>query len=145
MSSRYRLGSLSRAEIFADYDSSLGAPHLLSRDELAENLRKFVKKFNLNVVTSANVTRTTYNVSSKKWTVEFSTPSGERTATCRQLVQATGVGSQRPYVPAINDTDVYEGLNIHSAAYKNPGVLRSQGVKVSSASSFATGGGANRR
>lgn len=123
---RYCAETSGLTENLADYDQSLGAPHLLSRNKLAEHLCKFVPTFNLNVITSANVVRTTYDVSSEKWTVIFSTPSGTQTATCRQLVQATGVGSQKPYVPAINDQEVYEGPDIHSAEYKNPEALQVQ-------------------
>lgn len=94
-------------------------------------MRKYVAAFNLNVITSAKIKATQYDDSVKRWTVKFETPSGEYTAVSKQLVQATGVGSQKPNLPSIADRHLYKGISLHSAQYKNAKELRERGAKVS--------------
>jgi cation diffusion facilitator CzcD-associated flavoprotein CzcO len=72
-----------------------------------------------------------YNKSNEKWTIRLQTPAGAITVTAKHLVQATGVSSQKPYVPFIPDRQVYKGISIHSSDYKNGQTLANQGVKVS--------------
>ncbi|UPK95115.1 hypothetical protein LCI18_006050 [Fusarium solani-melongenae] len=102
---------------FITYDKELQAPHLLIKDELAEQVRRFVSAFNLNVITS-------------RWTVKFHTPAGLRTAISKHLVQATGIVSQKPYIPPVADEHLYKGINIHSAAYRSAKDLSEQGSVI---------------
>ncbi|KAL6360822.1 hypothetical protein LRP88_06530 [Fusarium phalaenopsidis] len=114
---------------FINYDKELQAPHLLTKDELAEQVRRFVLAFNLNVITSAQIKSTIYNQSTQRWTVKFQTPAGLRTAVSKHLVQATGIASQKPYIPSVADEHLYKGINIHSTAYRSANDLSEQGVK----------------
>ncbi|KAF5592964.1 K+ transport flavoprotein [Fusarium subglutinans] len=117
---------------YTSYPEELRGLHRLSKDELANHLAQYVASFNLNVITSATIQSTVYNKSSVKWTIELQTPVGVVTVTARQLVQATGVSSQRPYVPTIANAEVYKGINIHSSDYKNARALAEKGVKIKS-------------
>ncbi|RTE77631.1 hypothetical protein BHE90_007863 [Fusarium euwallaceae] len=114
---------------FITYDKELQAPHLLTKDELAEQVRRFVSAFNLNVITSAQIKSTIYNQSTQRWTVKFQTPAGMRTAVSKHLVQATGIASQKPYLPSVANKRLYKGINIHSTAYRSAKNLGEQGVK----------------
>jgi cation diffusion facilitator CzcD-associated flavoprotein CzcO len=89
-----------------------------------------VEKFNLNMITSAKIQSTQYDESAKRWIIDFQTPHGKRTAVSKQLVLATGFGSQKPNLPTIADREMYRGISIHSAGYKNAAALKEQGVKV---------------
>ncbi|KAL2018126.1 hypothetical protein VTK56DRAFT_1256 [Thermocarpiscus australiensis] len=109
------------------YDKELQSPHHLSRDDLAKQVRRYVEAFHLNVVNSAEITQTT-QMPDKRWHVEFRTPTGAYTVTAKHLVQATGIASQKPYNPPMADKELYKGIRIHSAQFKNGEQLRAQGV-----------------
>lgn len=112
---------------YMTYDKELQSPHHLTKDELAQHMRRYVEAFHLNVVNSAKITQTT-QLPDKRWCVEFCTPTGAYTVIAKHLVQATGIASQKPYSPSIADKDLYRGINIHSAQFKNGEQLREQGV-----------------
>lgn len=101
---------------------------ILSRDGLAAHLKRYVKLFELHVINSIEITKTTVGEDGR-WRVEFDAPYGARTAVAKHLVQATGIGSQIPHIPSIPEPQAYNGIAIHSSQYKNPGVLKNQGVK----------------
>ncbi|KAF7553047.1 hypothetical protein G7Z17_g3903 [Cylindrodendrum hubeiense] len=111
------------------YDKEFQAPHLLSRDELAEQVRRYVAAFNLNIINSAKIQSTTYDQAAKQWVVKFDTPAGRRTAVSKHVVQATGIGSQQLYLPHMDDAEKYKGISVHSAQYTNAKVLAEQGAK----------------
>ncbi|KAF4431021.1 flavo involved in K+ transport [Fusarium acutatum] len=113
---------------YISYPKELRGLHRLSKDELANHLAQYVASFNLNVITSAAIKSTVYDKSSEKWKIELKTPAGAVTVTAKQLVQATGVSSQKPYVPTIANAEVYKGINIHSSHYKNGRSLIEQGI-----------------
>lgn len=83
------------------------------------------------MVNSVKILSTRFDEASKLWTVSFSTPTGEHTVISKHLVQATGIGSQMPYIPAIANEKLFRGVNIHSSRYKNGKELAQQEVKVS--------------
>ncbi|RDW70455.1 Monooxygenase [Aspergillus mulundensis] len=112
------------------YGEELQTPHLLSRQDLADQVRRYVETFNLNAIYSAQIQRTEYDESTKRWSITFNTPSGQRRAISKHLVLATGIGSQKPNMPKIADAHLYRGISIHSSAYKNATVLKQQGVKT---------------
>ncbi|KAJ0422217.1 monooxygenase [Aspergillus carlsbadensis] len=112
------------------YDKDLQTPHLLTRDDLASQVRRYVESFNLNVINSAQITWTEYDEMNKKWTITLQTPAGQRKATSKHLVLATGIGSQKPNMPQITDRHLYKGASIHSAEYRNAEALREKGVKT---------------
>ena len=104
---------------------------MLTRSDLAGQVRKYVETFNLNMITSAKIKSTVYDGSSKRWIIKFQTPEGQRTAIAKHVVQATGVASQKPYIPPMSDSQLYKGLSIHSESFKSGKQLKAQGVKVS--------------
>lgn len=114
-----------------EYADELRTPHLITKDELAEHLHKYSAAFQLNMINSAKILSTHYDGASKQWTVNFATPAGDQTVVCKHLVQATGFGSQKPFLPAIAHRDTFGGVSIHSAEYRNGKELAGQGVKVS--------------
>lgn len=71
-----------------------------------------------------------FDVATKTWHAQLHTPSGTKTVQAKHLINATGIGGTTPYVPEIPGADQYQGVNIHSVAYKNPGQLSDQGAKV---------------
>lgn len=98
---------------------------MLTREDLAGQARRYADEFHLNVLLSTTVSSATYE--DGRWTIKIDTPAGKHTVVARQLVQATGIGSQKAYVPAIPD-EGYKGVNIHSTQYQNPATLKSKGV-----------------
>lgn len=114
---------------YMNYDKELQSPHHLSKNDLAEQVRRYVETFHLNVVNSAEITQTT-QMPDKRWRVEFRTPTGAYTVIAKHLVQATGIASQKPYSPPMADEEIYKGISIHSAQFKNGEQLKTQGVKT---------------
>ncbi|ROT37870.1 FAD/NAD(P)-binding domain-containing protein [Sodiomyces alkalinus F11] len=114
---------------YLQYPKEVHSPHLLSRDDLAEQVRRYVTALNLNVITSANIQSTVYDPSTKRWTVKFQTPEGGRTAVAKHLVQASGVSSQKKYLPKMADEHLYKGTSFHSELYKNANELKERGIK----------------
>lgn len=114
-----------------DYAKRLQSPYLLTRDDLAEQLQKYATTFKLNIMTSAEISSTRFDESSKRWNVNFSTPAGEHTVIAKHLVQATGIGSQKPYVPALANEELFNGITIHSSHYQNGKEMVEKGAKVS--------------
>ncbi|PYH86053.1 putative flavo protein [Aspergillus uvarum CBS 121591] len=114
---------------FMPYGPELQSPHLLSRDDLAEQVRRYVATFQLNVITSAQIQSTQYNQATQRWQIKIQTPIGQRTAIAKHLVLAAGIASQQPYVPSIPNKDAYQGISIHSTQYQNARKLMDQGAK----------------
>ncbi|UPK90971.1 hypothetical protein LCI18_001906 [Fusarium solani-melongenae] len=114
---------------YMSYPKELRSPHLLTKDELAQQVRRYVSSFDLNFITSAKIQSTVYDQSAKRWTIKFLTPGGPQTAVSKHLVQATGVRSQKPYLPYIIDEGIYKGISMHSVAFRNGNELKNQGVK----------------
>ncbi|CAG7559491.1 unnamed protein product [Fusarium equiseti] len=111
------------------YQDQLRGDHHLSKDELADHLRNYVESFHLNVITSVKIVSTVYDKSTKRWNVKTNTLTVNLTVTAKHLVQATGIVSQKPYVPTIPDKNLFRGISIHSSEYKNGQTLVDQGVK----------------
>ncbi|XXG94166.1 hypothetical protein Hte_000418 [Hypoxylon texense] len=114
---------------YVRYKKNLQTPHLLTRNELAEHLNQYAAGFNLNIINAATIQSTIYDQVEKRWVVKFQTPTGDRTVISRHLVQATGIGSQKPYLPSIPGSPQYRGISLHSAYYKNAKSLVDQGAK----------------
>lgn len=93
-------------------------------------MESYIQEFQLNVFYSAKVNITTYDSGTKTWTVTFQTPSKEVTVTCKHLVQATGLGSQKPRVPRLLEEGTYKGTGIHSVQFKSGEDLKNKGIKV---------------
>ena len=118
---------------YMPYDKALRDSHLLTRSELASQVRQYVEALKLNMVTSAQIQSTQYDPSTERWILKFRTPAGQRTAISKHLVLATGLGSQQMNIPQIADSHLYQGISVHSAQYQNAKQLAKQGAKVSAA------------
>ncbi|CAI7648612.1 unnamed protein product [Penicillium pancosmium] len=114
---------------FLCYDKELRTPHLLSKDELASQVRRYVETFKLNIITSAKIKSTQYDMSTERWEIEIATPAGKRKISSKQLVLATGFGSQKPNMPYIPGKELYKGTSIHSAQFKSGLDLKEKGIK----------------
>ncbi|KAF6819039.1 flavin-containing monooxygenase, partial [Colletotrichum musicola] len=119
----------SSLEAETHYDEKYAAPHMLTRDELTEQIQEYVDTFDLDVINSATVQSTNYDKLTNEWTVKFRTSAGQRTAVSKHLVQATGVSSQKPFIPDIADGHLYKGISMHSANYKNAAILKARGIE----------------
>lgn len=109
-------------------------PLILEREHLANHMKRYASAFNLNTLWSTTVEATSFNKITKVWTVKLRTPFGPKTVKARHLVQASGLAGAEAYVPEIPGKEKYKGVNLHSAHYKNPQVLKDKGVKVSTSS-----------
>ena len=111
------------------YDKELQSPHLLTKDELAQQVRRYVKAFQLNIITSAEIIETT-QLPDKRWSVKFKSSAGVYNIIAHHLVQATGFGSQKPNLPTTKDEPLFSGISIHSKYYKSAKQLQNQGVST---------------
>ncbi|KAL4806197.1 hypothetical protein BDV18DRAFT_138967 [Aspergillus unguis] len=114
---------------YMSYPKELRTPHLLTREDLASQVRRYVESLRLNVINSAQVQWTEYDEKAKKWEITFQTPAGQHKAVAKHLVMATGIGSQKPHIPRMAEPHLYKGISIHSAGYKNASLLKEQGAK----------------
>ncbi|KAI0110662.1 FAD/NAD(P)-binding domain-containing protein [Hypoxylon sp. NC0597] len=114
---------------FLRYGRELQTPHLLGKEEIAQHLKRYVKSFNLNIITSASIQSTIYDEVNKQWTVQFQALNNHVKVLSKHLVQSTGFGSSKPYIPSISDSHMYKGISVHSAWYKNAELLKEQGAK----------------
>lgn len=102
-------------------------------------MREFASKFNLNILHSSWLVGSSFNKIKGVWNARIHTPFGIKTIRARQLVQATGVGCDHPYIPKLRGKEEYQGLaNFHSKYYKNPKQLLDKGAKVRISSSVGT-------
>lgn len=99
-------------------------------------MREFASKFNLNILHSSWLVGSSFNKTKGVWNARIHTPFGVKTIRARQLVQATGVGCDHPYIPKLPGKEEYQGVaNFHSKYYKNPKQLLDMGAKVRTSSS----------
>ncbi|KAL4736214.1 monooxygenase [Aspergillus similis] len=111
------------------YDDNLRSPHRLTRQDLVSQVRRYVDSFNLNTLHSVEVHWIEYDELAKKWFITLQTPTGQRKATSKHLVLATGIRSQKPNMPHIAEPHQYKGVSIHSTEYRNAKLLRESVVK----------------
>jgi cation diffusion facilitator CzcD-associated flavoprotein CzcO len=112
---------------YMDYPPEL-QDKVLTRDDLAAHLKQYVQTFGLDVIHSVEIICTIL-AEDGRWKVEFQTPEGAYTVLAKHLVQATGIGSQIPYTPAIPERKAYNGIAIHSSQYRNMAILKDRGVR----------------
>jgi cation diffusion facilitator CzcD-associated flavoprotein CzcO len=102
-----------------------------ARDDLASQCKLMAKSFDLNIWLKTTVKSTVQDKTTKEWTVMLNTPKGHMTIHAKHLVQATGIGSRVPYVPVLkNKVDEFQGVSMHSEAFKNGALLKKQGINV---------------
>ncbi|KUI59726.1 putative indole-3-pyruvate monooxygenase YUCCA11 [Cytospora mali] len=104
-------------------------PLILTKDMLADHMKNYAAAFNLNILNSSTVEASSFSQSKCIWNARIRTPHGIKTVVARNLVQSTGIGSQKAFIPDIPGKESFKGINIHSAIYKNPEQLSLQGAK----------------
>lgn len=103
---------------------------LLTKDDLSAHVRNYSQTFNLDIINSVEIVQTTRSEDGR-WHIKFRTADGrESTVTARHLVKATGIGSQKPYIPPMTEREQYKGTSLHSSEYKNAIELKAQGIKT---------------
>lgn len=125
---RFHIGRHNCETPYLNYPDHL--PVILTRDDLADHMRNYAAAFHLNILHSSTLEGSSYSASRRCWTARVRTPAGVRVVRARHLVQATGIGGSKPFVPSLPGAEGYKGVNIHSAAYKNPRTLTDKGAKV---------------
>ncbi|CAD0083690.1 unnamed protein product [Aureobasidium vineae] len=113
---------------YLGYPSEL-QDRLLTKTDLSAHIKRYARTFDLDYIGSVKIIQTTLNKGGE-WHIKFQTPSGMSTATARHLVQATGIGSQKPYLPPMTNEHAYRGLSMHSSHYENAQKLKAQGIKT---------------
>jgi putative flavoprotein involved in K+ transport len=91
-----------------------------TRDEMADYLEEYVKKFSLPVSTSVKVNQLSKNNSSDNSSFEISTSNGIYFS--ESVIVATGT-NPAPYVPDIAGKLSEDIHQIHSSSYKNPEMI----------------------
>lgn len=109
----------------------------LTRDELANQVKRFANEFDIRILHQTTVAATQYNNENGRWMLKLLCENAERTLSCKHLVLATGAGYQEAYMPEIPGIEHYVGINIHSTDYKNARQLAKRGAKVSLAMYFS--------
>lgn len=126
---RFHIGRHNCETPYLHYPSHL--PVILTRDDLSAHMRNYAAAFHLNVLGSSAVEGSSFSRASGAWTLRVRTPSGPKVVRASHVVQCTGIGGSKPNVPGLPGAGSYEGVNIHSAEYKNPRTLSDKGAKVS--------------
>ncbi|ROW04748.1 hypothetical protein VMCG_04719 [Cytospora schulzeri] len=104
-------------------------PLILTRPMLADHMKNYVATFNLNILNSSTVEASAFNQSKGVWNMRIRTPYGVKTVIAKHLVQSTGIGCQKPNIPKLPGGELYKGISIHSAEYKNPKQFTGNGAK----------------
>lgn len=103
---------------------------MLTKDDLAAHVKNYAQTFHLDIISSAEIVQTTRGEDGQ-WHIKFRTGNQrEAMVTARHLVQATGIGSQKPYLPPMTERQTYNGTSLHSSEYKNAKQLKAQGIKT---------------
>ncbi|HKW48442.1 MAG TPA: NAD(P)/FAD-dependent oxidoreductase [Gemmatimonadaceae bacterium] len=102
------------------------APLFVPRDEFVRYLGEYARHFDLPVRTQWDV-RSIDRITSgeDRWRVRASTPTGDATIECRDVIIATGIMAN-PRVPSIAGADAFQragGQLIHSVVYRRPSEL----------------------
>ncbi|KIW29520.1 uncharacterized protein PV07_05333 [Cladophialophora immunda] len=95
-------------------------PLLLPGKIVAEGFENYVSKYNINLWTSADTTGATWDSERRTWMLDVTIDGNERRKlVCRHLVVATGAGVSIDNDPRYPGTDHYQGILVHSGAYKH--------------------------
>lgn len=109
------------------------APLFVPRAEFVRYLSEYARRFELPVRTRWDV-RSVERITSgdDRWRVRASTPSGDATIVCRDVIIATGIMAN-PRVPSIAGADAFQragGQLIHSVVYRQPNDFMGKRVLV---------------
>ena len=98
-------------------------PELLPGKIVAEGFENYVKKYDINMWTSADTTHATWSPEDRTWTLDVTvTVNGveeQRKLICRHLVISIGAGMSVDKDPGIPGAEQYHGILMSSGAYKH--------------------------
>ncbi|OAP61558.1 hypothetical protein AYL99_03761 [Fonsecaea erecta] len=95
-------------------------PLLLPGKIVAEGFENYVRKYNINLWTSADTAGAAWNPEDRIWTIDVTVNGDDkRKLVCRHLVVATGAGVSVDNDPKYPGTEQYQGILVHSGAYKH--------------------------
>ena len=91
-------------------------PVYCPKDKIADWFESYASAMELNVWTSAEMTDSSYDEATGRWTLTVSTPEGERVVHPRDVVLATGAAGE-PNVPNVPGRDTFRGTSYHSSRH----------------------------
>ena len=91
-------------------------PVYCPKDKIADWFESYASAMELNVWTSAEMTDSSYDEASGRWTLRVTTPEGERVLRPRDVVLATGAAGE-PNVPDVPGRDTFRGTSYHSSRH----------------------------
>ncbi|OAG42701.1 hypothetical protein AYO21_02984 [Fonsecaea monophora] len=95
-------------------------PLLLPGKIVAEGFENYAKRYGINLWTSADTNKAVWNAETQTWTLDVTVNGDERRElVCRHLVVATGAGVSVDNDPKFPGTEQYQGILVHSGAYKH--------------------------
>jgi len=129
---RLRLHTVRRFSGLAHFPIPTRYPAYLSRDDVVEYLKEYVRHFNLQVVTGVTVRRVrTEPTSEHPWVVETAGSSSVHATVWRARVVVIATGQYRdPAIPAWPGREIYRGRLLHSTDYANAFPFAQQRVLV---------------
>lgn len=95
-------------------------PLLLPGKVVAEGFENYVMKYDINLWTSSEATKASWDVKSRVWTIEVVLDGEERRKlNCRHLVIAIGAGASVDNDPKFPGIHKFQGVLQYSGAYKH--------------------------
>ena len=91
-------------------------PVYCPKDKIADWFESYASAMELNVWTSAEMTSSSYDEATGRWTLHVTTPDGERELHPRDVILATGAAGE-PNVPAIPGRERFAGVSYHSSQH----------------------------
>ncbi|HET6692882.1 MAG TPA: NAD(P)/FAD-dependent oxidoreductase, partial [Pedococcus sp.] len=91
-------------------------PVYCPKDKIADWFESYASAMELNVWTSAEMTDSSFDEATGRWTLTVSTPEGERVLHPKDVVLATGAAGE-PNVPDVPGRDTFRGTSYHSSRH----------------------------
>ncbi|TDO32992.1 putative flavoprotein involved in K+ transport [Paractinoplanes brasiliensis] len=91
-------------------------PVYCPKDKIADWFESYAAAMELNVWTSAEMTGSSYDEATGRWTLRVSRPGGERVLHPRDVILATGAAGE-PNVPDVPGRDLFQGVSYHSSRH----------------------------
>jgi cation diffusion facilitator CzcD-associated flavoprotein CzcO len=94
-------------------------------------MKRFASEFDIRALGRTVVKSTRLDSDTKQRKLQLSSHGTERSIAAAYLVLAIGAGFQEPHIPKIPGRELYGGISVHSAGYKNATLLSKQEAKIS--------------
>jgi len=92
-------------------------PVFTPKDKMADWIEAYAQIMELDIWSSTEATSAAYDASSREWTVTVKRAGETITLRPKQLVIATGM-SGAPHIPDYRGASSFDGLQVHSSAYR---------------------------